>query len=156
MLKKYKVVLVIISFFLATTALTLITHESKIPTKAAEQSSEVWAFECETPKQRPESLTLTCADGGMRVEELIWAVWDKNGAVGYGTYLENDCQPSCAEGTYSRTPVYVTISDLTQFKDKNFLRTLEISPDQGRELPRGQAVIQWDLMDFALMMQEVE
>lgn len=153
MLKKYKVVLVIISFFLASTALTLINHERKILPNAFYPSSDVWSFECETPKQRPESLTLTCADGGMRVENLIWAVWDKTGAVGHGNYLENDCQPSCAEGTYSRTPVYVTISDLAQFKDKSFLRTLEITPDKGRQLPGRQAAIQWDLMDFVLMKQ---
>jgi hypothetical protein len=84
----------------------------------------------------------------MRLEELMWAVWDKNGAVGYGNYLENDCQPSCAEGTFSETPVYVTVSKLIEFQGKSFLKEVEIKSDLGRQLPRGQTIIQWELMDF--------
>jgi hypothetical protein len=84
----------------------------------------------------------------MRLEELMWAVWDNNGAVGYGIYLENDCHPSCAEGTFSKTPVYVTVSKLIEFQGKSFLKEVEIKSDLGRQLPRGQTIIQWELMDF--------
>ena len=110
-------------------------------------NSDVWVYDCEIPEQRPELLMLTCADGGMRLEELMWAVWDKNGAVGYGTYMENNCEPSCSEGHYSRTSVYVTLSELIESKGRSFLKTLEIRPDKDRELPRGQQFISWNLFD---------
>ena len=108
-------------------------------------NSDVWVYNCEIPEQRPELLMLTCGDGGMRLEDLMWAVWDKNGAVGYGTYLENDCQPSCAEGTYSRTSVYATLGEITEINGRNFLNSLVITADQEGELPGGQPSISWDL-----------
>jgi hypothetical protein len=46
------------------------------------------------------------------------------------------------------------LRDLTQHKEQNFYRTIEITPAEDEDLPRGQSSIQWDLMDFALMMQE--
>lgn len=145
MLKKYKVSILVISLFAATVLFTVITYESKVGPTSTTKSSNVWVSDCEIPEQRPDSLTLTCADGGMRLEDLIWAVWDVNGAVGYGTYLENNCQPSCAEGTYSRTPVYVTLGEITEFNGRNFLNSLVITADQEGELPGGQPSISWDL-----------
>lgn len=146
--KKYRVLILVVAVFTLTVVWTVLTHESKIPTTSTSETSQVWVNDCDTPVQRPQSLTLTCADGGMRLEELMWAVWDKNGAVGYGTYLENDCQPSCADGTFSQTPVYVTVSKLIEFQGKTYLKELEIKSDMGRQLPGGQTVIQWELMDF--------
>ena len=146
--KKYRVLILVVVVLTLTLVWTVLTHESKIPTTTTTETSQVWVNDCDTPVQRPQSLTLTCADGGMRLEELMWAVWDKNGAVGYGNYLENDCQPSCAEGTFSKTPVYVTVSKLIEFQGKSFLKEVEIKSDLGRQLPRGQTIIQWELMDF--------
>ena len=145
MLKKYWVQSLIAAVISITVVGSVITHENKIATTAT--VSDVWVNDCDTPVQRPQSLTLTCADGGMRLEELIWAVWDKSGAVGYGTYLENDCQPSCAEGTYSKTPVYVTLGGITQSKRTSFLKTLVIRPDEGRELPKGHESISWSFSE---------
>ena len=133
--KKYRVLILVVAVFTLTVVWTVLTHESKITTTTTTETSQVWVNDCDTPVQRPQSLTLTCADGGMRLEDLMWAVWDKNGAVGYGTYLENDCQPSCAEGTFSQTPVYVTLGELTTRSGKSFLRHLVISPDLGGESP---------------------
>ena len=97
---------------------------------------------------------LTCASGGMRVEKIIWSSWSSNGAVGYGTYLENDCVPDCSQGSYTSVPVYFTLSETVVHKGKIFLKTLEITPDQGQELPRGQQKIKWDLFEFGKMMSK--
>ena len=145
--KKYRVLILVLAVFTLTVVWTVLTHESKIPTTSISETSQVWVNDCDTPVQRPQYLTLTCADGGMRLEELMWAVWDKNGAVGYGIYLENDCQPSCAEGTYSKTPVYVTLGGITQSKRTSFLKTLVIRPDVGRELPKGHESISWSFSE---------
>ena len=148
MSKKYQMLILVMAVLTLAVVWTVLTHESKITNTTTTDTSQVWVNDCDMPVQKPQSLTLTCADGGMRLEELMWAVWDKNGAVGYGTYLENDCQPSCAEGTYSETPVYVTVSKLIEFQGKSFLNELEIKPDMESQLPGGQTVIQWKLIDF--------
>ena len=145
--KKYRVLILVLVVLTLTLVWTVLTHESKIPTTTTTETSQVWVNDCDTPVQRPQSLTLTCADGGMRLEELMWAVWDNNGAVGYGIYLENDCHPSCAEGTFSKTPVYVTLGGITQSKRTSFLKTLVIRPDVGRELPKGHESISWSFSE---------
>ena len=145
--KKYRVLILVVAVLTLTLVWTVLTHESKIPTTTTTETSQVWVNDCDTPVQRPQSLTLTCADGGMRLEELMWAVWDNNGAVGYGIYLENDCHPSCAEGTFSKTPVYVTLGGITQSKRTSFLKTLVIRPDVGRELPKGHESISWSFSE---------
>ena len=117
-------------------------------------NSDVWVYDCEIPEQRPELLMLTCASGGMRVEKIIWSTWSSNGAVGYGTYLENDCKPDCSQGSYDSVPVYFTLSETVVHKGEIFLKTLEITPEQGQELPRGQQKIKWDLFEFGEMMSK--
>lgn len=117
-------------------------------------NSDVWVYDCEIPEQRPELLMLTCGSGGMRIEKIIWATWSSNGAVGYGTYLENDCEPDCSQGSYDSVPVYFTLSETVTHKEKIFLKTLEITPDRGQELPRGQQKIKWNLFEFGKMMSE--
>ena len=117
-------------------------------------NSDVWVYDCEIPEQRPELLMLTCASGGMRVEKIIWSTWSSNGAVGYGTYLENDCKPDCSQGSYDSVPVYLTLSESVDHKGKIFLKTLEITADQGRELPKEQQKIKWDLFEFGEMMSK--
>ena len=144
--------LTIVGAVLLSAALTAILisdskdfRRSTQPKPSPVANSDVWVYECEIPEQRPELLMLTCASGGMRVEKIIWSTWSSNGAVGYGTYLENDCQPSCAEGTYSRTSVYATLGEITEINGRNFLNSLVITADQEGELPGGQPSISWDL-----------
>jgi len=147
----------VVFLFCLTIVITVLTYDSKleVENKSAINADEIWVYNCETPRQQPESLMLTCGDGGMRLEGLMWATWGPDGAVGYGTYLENDCTPDCAQGEFLSTSVYLTLRDLTQHKEQNFYRTIEITPAEDEDLPRGQSSIQWDLMDFALMMQEI-
>ena len=134
----------------ALTAILISSNKNSLTTTqpSLAANSDVWVYNCEIPEQRPELLMLTCGDGGMRLEDLMWAVWDKNGAVGYGTYLENDCVPDCSQGSYTPVPAYLTLSESVDHKGKIFLKTLEITADQGRELPKEQQKIKWDLFEF--------
>ncbi|MGB3763308.1 MAG: hypothetical protein WA966_08795 [Ornithinimicrobium sp.] len=50
------------------------------------------------PVAGPESMTMTCADGGLGVTQIDWRSWESAMALGTGTVTANNCDPSCAEG----------------------------------------------------------
>ena len=122
------------------------------PTKSYAKVEGTWTYNCEIPVQRPEQIMLTCADGGMIVTDIKWQSWDATGATGTGTYSQNMCDPSCAEGKRVDVPVIVNLSELFEYKGRNVLRALDIKAVSGRELPDGNARISWDVSEFAVMM----
>ena len=127
-------------------------QDKPTPTKSYAKVEGVWTYDCEFPVQRPEQIMLTCADGGMIVTDIKWQSWDATGATGTGTYSQNMCEPSCAEGKRVDVPVIVNLSELFEYKGRNVLRALDIKAVSGRELPDGNARISWDVSEFAVMM----
>ena len=116
---------------------------------------QVLTWDCETAQYKPESITITCADGGIFVEMIQWSSWSQDGAAGTGIFSENLCQPNCAEGKRVTAPVKLTLSNLTELKGKHYLRTLDISTSDGKDFPWGRAdVFQWDVMEFVQSMEE--
>lgn len=115
--------------------------------------SQVYTWDCEYPEQKPRAITLTCADGGMYIDQIDWSRWDATGAQGTGMYHVNDCEPNCAEGTYLESKVIVNLSNLKEFRGKFFLRTLVFRTFDGKNLPNEiTSSYKWDLMEFAEMM----
>lgn len=112
--------------------------------------SQVYTWDCELPVQKPNAITLTCGDGGMYVDHIDWSRWDAKGAKGRGVYSVNDCDPSCADGTFLHVTVSVTLVDLEQFKGKHFFRMLVIRTNDGKNLPMLDSDnYEWDIMEFA-------
>ena len=122
------------------------------PLKGYAKVEGIWTYDCEFPVQRPEQIMLTCADGGMIVTDIKWQSWDATGATGTGTYSQNMCDPSCAEGKRVDVPVIVNLSELFEYKGRNVLRALDIEAVRGRELPNGTAGFTWDVAEFAVRM----
>ena len=122
------------------------------PTKSYAKVGGIWTYDCEFPVQRPEQIMLTCADGGMIVTDIKWQSWDATGATGTGTYSQNMCEPSCAEGKRVDVPVIVNLSELFEYKGRNVLRALDIEAVGGRELPDGSMGLSWDVSEFAVKM----
>ena len=122
------------------------------PLKGYAKVEGIWTYDCEFPVQRPEQIMLTCADGGMIVTDIKWQSWDATGATGTGTYSQNMCDPSCAEGKRVDVPVIVNLSELFEYKGRNVLRALDIKAVSGRELPNGTAGFTWDVAEFAMRM----
>ena len=115
---------------------------------------QVLTWDCEIAEYKPESITITCADGGVFVEKIQWSSWSQDGATGTGIYSENLCEPNCAEGTRVTAPVKLTLSNLTEYKGKIYLRTIDISTQNGKDFPWGRAnSFQWDVMEFAEFMK---
>jgi hypothetical protein len=59
---------------------------------------------------RPATISLACGDGGIGVEKVTWSAWTSSTATGQGSFWENLCQPSCAEGKIATYPVTITLS----------------------------------------------
>ncbi len=134
-------------FALAVIGLSL---SSPSPQTPAISPSLIFTWDCEIPVQKPEAITFTCADGNMFVEGIDWSRWDAMRATGTGNYTANTCDPNCAEGAFISAPVSITLSNLTEFKKKYFLRTLEIQSKDGKNLPKMQSSsYEWDVMDYA-------
>jgi hypothetical protein len=142
------------SVFLAPFALAAIFlfPESRNPKVSP---SQVFTWDCEYPAQKPVAITLTCADGGMYLDQIDWSRWDESGARGTGTYSVNNCDPNCSEGTFLRASVNIQLKGLTQYRDKYFLRTLVIRSADGENLPGiSMNLYEWDVMEFGQQMEE--
>ena len=120
---------------------------------SAPTPKQILTWDCETAVYKPESITITCADGGIFVEKIQWSTWGQEGATGIGIYSENLCEPNCAEGRRVIAAVKLTLSNLTQQNEKYYLRTLDITTSDGKDFPWGRAnSFQWDVMEFVEMM----
>ena len=122
------------------------------PTKTYPKVEGIWTYNCELPVQQPEEIMLTCADGGMIVTDIKWQSWNTVAAIGSGTYSQNMCEPSCAEGKRVEVPVRLRLSELFEYKGRNVLKSLDIKAVSGRELPDGTAGFMWDVAEFAVKM----
>ena len=113
------------------------------------KATDVLTWDCESAVYKPESITLTCADGGWSIQAITWTKWTEKGAEGTGTWRENLCKPNCAEGEIVEAKVQVSLSDLTPYKGKFYLRTIDIVTPDGKDFPWGRSgLIKWDVMEF--------
>ncbi len=58
---------------------------------------------------------LTTADGSGYMVNLTWSGWGSATATGTGTWKLDNCNPNCAQGTYTGYPATVTLSGLTGY-----------------------------------------
>ena len=117
------------------------------------KDSDVLTWDCEMPVQKPDTITLTCADGGWIVHTITWSKWGIDGAKGTGIFREKLCDPSCAEGLRVEAPVDLTLTDLAPYKEKYYLRTLDIRTPGEKDFQWGRAgVMEWDVMEFVEIM----
>ncbi len=146
MIQSRKVVTVGAAFLSAALAVNLFS-------KPQEPTPKVLTWNCEIPVYKPESITLTCADGGWIVHTITWSKWGIDGAEGAGLFREKLCDPSCAEGDIAQEKVKIKLSDLAERKGKFYLRTLDISTPSGKDFISGRTDgLQWDVMEFAGVM----
>lgn len=117
------------------------------------EDSDVLTWDCEIPVQKPDTITLTCADGGWMVHSITWSTWGIGGAEGAGIFREKLCDPSCAEGDIAQEKVKVELSDLAEREGEFYLRTLDISTASGKDFISGRSNgLEWDVMEFIEVM----
>jgi hypothetical protein len=92
-------------------------HHPAAPAETASPSPPAAAapaviYNCESqPLTEPAGYTLARADGNGGLSSLTWTSWTASEATGSGQYYSNTCNPDCAQGTFTYTPVTVTLSD---------------------------------------------
>ena len=144
-MKKSHAVLTTSAVFLSA-ALVVSYFQIQEPTIKAR---EVLTWDCESPEYKPESITLTCADGGWSIQAITWKNWTAKGADGTGTWRENLCKPNCADGEFVEAKVNLKLSDLTPYKGKFYLKTIDITTQDGKDFPWGRSGMNtWNIMEF--------
>jgi hypothetical protein len=63
---------------------------------------------------RPRRIT-NSGDGSGFVTNLVWSDWGSPQATATGTEEVDDCNPNCAQGTYTGYPATVTVAGLTAY-----------------------------------------
>jgi hypothetical protein len=143
-MKKPRAVLATSAVFLSA-ALVASYFQFQQPTIKA---TEVLTLDCESAVYKPKSITLTCADGGIRLQEIDWKDWGSEGAIGTGIYVENNCKPNCASGKFIETPVTISLTNPIKLNSKIHLKDLAITAISGENFPSGNTLIKWDLSEY--------
>ncbi len=109
----------------------------------------VFTTECGYIDQKPEEVTLTCADGGILVREIKWDTWRASGASGSGIHSVNQCEPDCARGKRVEVPVEVRLSRLMTDGSKFYLTSFNAYSLDGKVLDMGWT-FPWEFEEVTL------
>jgi hypothetical protein len=61
------------------------------------------------PRVEPGSFVLACADGYAYLSKMSWTSWTPRLASATGTFIENDCLPTCVGGHFHSYPALVVL-----------------------------------------------
>jgi hypothetical protein len=62
-------------------------------------------------RYKPRYILFACGDGGFYVRQAAWSSWHRFRAIGRGVFHQNDCDPSCAGGTFHTAPGRIVLKD---------------------------------------------
>ena len=108
----------------------------------------VYTAECNYIDQKPETVTLTCADGGIQVHNIVWDIWNASGARGKGIYYY-DCEPDCVSGKYFEAQVEVRLSRLMTDGTRFYLTSFNAYSLDGKVLDMGWT-FPWEFEEIIL------
>jgi hypothetical protein len=144
-----------------TTSATPTPTDNEEPTEIFEDPNpnalparNIWTYDCEIPVQLPESIFLTCADGGWYIYQIKWQSWDESEATATGYFSQKVCEPDCASGYRVEAPVELIISTSAKAGKKIFLTDLVMSATTEKDFESGDRTLTWDLGEFAKMMDQ--
>ena len=123
------------------------------PNPNALAARNIWTYDCEIPVQLPESIYLTCADGGWYIYKIKWQSWNENNATATALFSQKVCEPNCAEGYRVEAPVTLTISTNSKPGKEIYLANLEMRASTEQSFQSGNRTLTWDLGEFAKMME---
>jgi hypothetical protein len=94
---------------------------------------------------KPSKFTIACADGGSSLAGLRWSKWNATEGRAKGTWINNTCDPNCADGRFVRSKVTVRVYRLRAcpaLQREIFTRMLVSTPEADGEpitlrCPRG-------------------
>ena len=96
----------------STTTVAPTTTTTVVPTTTTTLLPTVLSCGPGSPSEvRPALIFIGCATGNPTVSAMSWSTWGPSGGQGTGTFNENDCQPDCAQGSFTSVPATVVVSD---------------------------------------------
>lgn len=78
-------------------------HAGPAPERGVQGDTEVIA-DCQHATQVPRKVLPACGDANEYARVTDWRSWTRHQARGSGTFVVNDCTPTCAAGTFRRYP----------------------------------------------------
>ena len=90
---------VVVAVALAAALLAPVSATSAHPARQTAEKTRVIA-DCVHRSIEPRKIVATCADGGVYAVVRSYGSWRRAQALGEGRLHMNDCDPSCAEGTF--------------------------------------------------------
>jgi hypothetical protein len=139
---KQRAVLATSAVFLSA-ALVASYFQSQEPTI---KTTDVLTWDCNSLVYQPESITVTCADGGELIHSIVWTTWTSTSASGKGIYSINLCNPNCAEGQRLEVPVEIALDNAKQDLRKIVYKTLIFKTLSGQNLSQENTKEgRWDL-----------
>src|ERR1035437_1681718 len=76
----------------------------------------------------PTTIFVGCAISADNLGNIQWGSWTMTNATGTGTHNINNCEPDCAQGTFSSFPVEVTLSDPANLSGIYAFTTITMAP----------------------------
>ena len=73
---------------------------------------QVTATFCGQTSSTPRSIVVSCADANYGFTNLAWEQWGNPVTYGHGIKYVNDCTPTCAAGTFTKTSVTIELYNL--------------------------------------------
>ncbi|HEY7761595.1 MAG TPA: hypothetical protein VIC52_01180 [Actinomycetota bacterium] len=71
-----------------------------VPADAGGRRTTYAMTDCRHLRTTPRTILFACGDGNYYVDHLRWFRWRPWKAAGFGLFHQNDCRPSCADGTF--------------------------------------------------------
>lgn len=80
----------------------------------------------------PTTIFIGCATSADNVDSIHWTSWTTTNAIGTASHNINNCEPDCADGTYSSFPVQVTLSDPATLEGVLVFTVITTTPTSSR------------------------
>jgi hypothetical protein len=79
----------------------------------------------------PATIFIGCATSADNLGNIHWSSWTTTNAMATASHNINNCQPDCADGTFSSFPVQVTLSDPVTLEGVLVFTVITMTPTTG-------------------------
>jgi len=84
---------------------------------------------------KPKTIAISCADGGISINNIRWSTWTMNGAKGRGTLVVNSCiytgGPACVAVKTDSYPATITLGGLASGPGVDVFSQVDLSFAKG-------------------------
>jgi hypothetical protein len=89
---------------------------------------------------RPALIFIGCATSNDHLSVITWTSWTATGAAGTAIHAVNNCQPNCAQGTFTTYPVRVQLSNPGYANGMLVFKTIALTPTTSAGSPESTSL----------------